>query len=81
MATTSSKYKLFVVGAAGDLSENIPEGLKLFGSESHWKESMKIINKSTGLVSPLCLFCCPCFVCNMLLGGGLKDHLAREVHM
>jgi hypothetical protein len=76
----NNTYQLFVVGAAGDLEEEIPESLKCFGSESHWAESMSRLNASTGLVSAHCVLCCPCFVAEMMLGGGMKDHLAAKVH-
>ena len=76
---SNASHQLFVVGAAGDLDEKIPEGLKGFGSELHWAESMQKLNSSTGLVSAQCLLCCPCFMAQMMLGGGMKDHLSENV--
>ena len=71
--------QIFVLGAAGDLTADMPEGLKGYGNEKHWEESMKKINSRASLISPMCLFCCPCFVCQMLLGGGMKDYLHQRV--
>ena len=78
-APRTKHHQLFVVGAAGELNDTIPDGLKGYGNEEHWAESMEKINGATGLVSPFCIFCCPCFVVQMMLGGGLKDHLNEKV--
>lgn len=80
MTTTHTHHQLFIVGAAGDLKEEVPEGLKGFGTESHWADSTQKLNSATGLVSSQCLLCCPCFTAQMLLGGGMKEHLSAKVH-
>lgn len=73
-------YQTFVLGAAGDIKDELPSGLEGFGTEEHWESTVKQINSSTSMCSSECLMCCPCFVMMMVCGGGVEKHLSQKVH-
>jgi hypothetical protein len=76
---SNANYQTFVIGAAGDLKEELPSGLKGFGTEEHWEATVKQLNSSTSMCSAQCLFCCPCFTLMMICGGGVEGHLSERV--